>query len=181
MSRLAWHEIEHVERDDFTGQVATIPSARMKAKVDHALPLTPQLLEIIGKRPADAKRRPFVFEYPRGERPYADFARGKRTLDREIARRRRAEGRDPMPPWQLSRDIRRTAKTLMQRAGVRPDISERCLAHTIGGVEGVYDRWGYLPEKYDALCRLAALLDRITNPPAANVHPFPTEKITAAG
>jgi hypothetical protein len=39
----------------------------------------------------------------------------------------------------------------MQRAGVRPAISERVLAHAIKGVEGVYDRYGYLPEKLDAL------------------------------
>jgi hypothetical protein len=29
---------------------------------------------------------------------------------------------------------------------VRPDISERILAQVIPGVEGVYDRYGYLPE-----------------------------------
>jgi hypothetical protein len=65
------------------------------------------------------------------------------------------------PPWQLSRDVRRTAKTLMQRAGVRPDISERVLAHVIPGVARVYDRHGYLSEKQDALTKLDALVDRI--------------------
>ena len=38
-----------------------------------------------------------------------------------------------MPNWTLH-DLRRTAKTLMVRAGVRPDISERVLGHVIGGV-----------------------------------------------
>jgi hypothetical protein len=32
-------------------------------------------------------------------------------------------------------------KTLMARAGVRPDISERVLAHMIPGVEGICDRY----------------------------------------
>jgi hypothetical protein len=41
------------------------------------------------------------------------------------------------------------------------DISERVLAHAIGGVEGVYDRYGYLPEKMDALTKLYARVDRI--------------------
>jgi hypothetical protein len=49
----------------------------------------------------------------------------------------------------------------MQRAGVRPDISERVLAHAIRGVEGVYDRHGYLTEKRDALTKLDALVERI--------------------
>jgi hypothetical protein len=31
----------------------------------------------------------------------------------------------------------------MLRAGVDPDIAERCLAHKIDGVRGVYDRYAY--------------------------------------
>jgi hypothetical protein len=46
-------------------------------------------------------------------------------------------------------------------AGVRPDISERVLPHAIKSVEAVYDRYGYLPEKLDALTKLDALVDRI--------------------
>jgi hypothetical protein len=42
----------------------------------------------------------------------------------------------------------------------------------IAGVEGVYDRWGYLPEKHDALTRLAGLVDRIINPLADSVALF---------
>jgi len=61
-------------------------------------------------------------------------------------------------------DIRRTAKTLMQRAGARPDISDRVLGHIIPGVAGVYDRHSYLEEKRDALKRLAGVLDQILNP-----------------
>jgi hypothetical protein len=56
---------------------------------------------------------------------------------------------------------------------VRPDISERTLAHVIQGVEGVYDRYEYLKEKHDALLALAALIDRILNPPADNVVAMP--------
>jgi len=57
----------------------------------------------------------------------------------------------------------------MMRAGVSRDISERCLAHVIGGVEGVYDRHDYLREKQDAFNRLAVLVERIVNPPSGNV------------
>jgi hypothetical protein len=38
----------------------------------------------------------------------------------------------------------------MERAGVRPDISERVLGHVIAGVEGAYDRYDYLADKRDA-------------------------------
>src|SRR5262249_19231782 len=67
-----------------------------------------------------------------------------------------------MPPWTLH-DLRRTARSLMSRAGVRPDIAERVLGHAIKGVEGVYDRHAYLDEKADALAKLADLIERIVN------------------
>ena len=68
--------------------------------------------------------------------------------------------------------MRRTAKSLMARAGVRPDVSERVLGHTIAGVEGVYDRHTYAKEKADALSKLAALVELIINPPKGNVVPL---------
>jgi hypothetical protein len=95
--------------------------------------------------------------------PFSGYSKAKRALNGTIAELRKAEGRGPMPSWQL-RDLRRTAKTLMQRAGVRPDISERVLAHVIPGVEGIYDRYEYLSEKQDALERLASLIERILHP-----------------
>ncbi len=39
----------------------------------------------------------------------------------------------------------------------------------IGGVEGTYDRHGYVEEKAEALKALAALVERIINPPGNNV------------
>jgi integrase len=69
---------------------------------------------------------------------------------------------EPIPNWTLH-DLRRTAKTLMARAGVRPDISERVLGHVIAGVEGTYDRHSYEDEKRDALEKLAAMIERILN------------------
>jgi integrase len=71
-------------------------------------------------------------------------------------------------PWVIH-DLRRTAKSLMARAGVRPDISERVLGHVIKGVEGIYDRHEYRQEKADALRKLAGLIAMIVNPPADNV------------
>jgi hypothetical protein len=65
-----------------------------------------------------------------------------------------------MPAWVIH-DLRRTARSLLSRAGVRPDISERVLGHVIRGVEGVYDRHGYDDEKADALNRLARLIETI--------------------
>jgi len=162
-ARASWLEIEYLNRNDYQGDVLTIPAARMKGKQDHAVPLTPRVLALFCDRPkaADVKNYPFVFSTDYGKTSFSGYSKAKEALDGEIAKMRKADGRDPMPPWQLSRDIRRTAKTLMQRAGVRPDISERVLAHVIPGVEGTYDRYEYLPQKRDALDKLDALVDRI--------------------
>ena len=46
------------------------------------------------------------------------------------------------------------------------------LGHVIGGVRGTYDRHEYLAEKRHAFEALAALIERIVNPPAANVAPL---------
>jgi integrase len=71
--------------------------------------------------------------------------------------------------WWVTHDLRHTAKSLMGRAGVRPDISERVLGHAIPGVEGTYDQHDYRPEKADALQRLADLIETILHPPEGNV------------
>jgi hypothetical protein len=66
-------------------------------------------------------------------------------------------------------DLRRTARSLMSRADVRPDIAEITLGHVIPGVRGIYDRHKYELEKADALKRLAQLIGTILNPPSDNV------------
>ena len=77
-----------------------------------------------------------------------------------------------LKPWQ-HRDLRRTARTLMARAGVHRDISERCLAHVLGGIEAVYNRYDYLREKQTAFVQLAALIEHIVNPAIdSNVIPL---------
>ena len=85
---------------------------------------------------------------------------------------------EPIPNWTLH-DLRRTAKTLMVRAGVRPDISERVLGHVIAGVEGTYDRHSYADEKRDALEKLAATIEHILNPVPTTVSPLSKYRASA--
>jgi hypothetical protein len=47
-------------------------------------------------------------------------------------------------------------------------------------VRGVYDRYAYHREKKRAFEALAALIERIVNPPAANVLTFPSDNVAAA-
>jgi integrase len=61
-------------------------------------------------------------------------------------------------------DLRRTARSLMSRAEVRPDVAERVLGHALRGVEAVYDRHAYFDEKSIALAKLAGLIGTIIDP-----------------
>jgi hypothetical protein len=57
----------------------------------------------------------------------------------------------------------------MSRADISSDIAEICLGHKLPGVRGVYDRHRYVEQKRHAFEELAALVERIINPPADNV------------
>jgi integrase len=87
-----------------------------------------------------------------GTTPFSGFSKAKAHLDD-------ASG---VSNWRLH-DIRRTARTLMVRIGIRPDIAERVLGHVIAGVAGVYDRHDYLDEKRNALEALAEEIASITS------------------
>ena len=67
----------------------------------------------------------------------------------------------------------------MSRAGVPSDHAERALGHVIVGVRGVYDRYGYMDEKKEALQMLAALIQRILHPDDS-VVPFPKSSRSAS-
>jgi integrase len=95
------------------------------------------------------------------------FSRAKSMLDKAI---KGAVGK-PIDPW-VFHDLRRTGRSLMARARVDSEIAERVLGHRQETIIETYNRHDYVPEKRDALKKLAALISRILNPPAANVTPI---------
>ena len=164
VSAMQWDEIE-VDNGAWTW---TIPAERYKSKRPHAVPLTDAVRKLIDKHPTNRKDAHFVFSTTGGTTSFSAFSKFKAKLDVLIADARKKEKRKPIPPWTLH-DLRRTARSLLSRAGVGSDIAEQVLGHVLPGVRGTYDRHTYLKEKRDALERLAVLVDRIVNPPADNV------------
>ncbi len=158
VARMRWDEIE--------GDMWVVPAARYKTARENAVPLTPALATIIGTKPDGGG--PFVFSTTGGRRPISGYSKAKVALDAKIAALQAKAGCGPMPAWRLH-DLRRTARTLMSRAGVDANVAEMVLGHVIPGIRGIYDRHRYGPERRDALERLATLVDRIVNPAAANV------------
>jgi integrase len=165
VANMAWTEIG-------ADGIWTIPAERYKTKRPNHVPLSQAVRAVIEAQPR-IDGCDYVFA-SRVKTPFTGFGKSKARLDKAILidmRRRANKGADvePLPNWTLH-DLRRTAKTLMVRAGVRPDISERVLGHVIAGVEGTYDRHSYADEKRDALEKLAAMIERILNPLPANVE-----------
>jgi integrase len=132
--------------------VWTIPSAQFEKGNPGALRLPPIPLEIIEAQPR-FEGNAYVFA-GRNNRPTAKFGGGqyKAAFDKDSG----------VTGWRLH-DLRRTARSLMSRAGVRPDIAERVLGHARPDIEAVYDRYGYQDEMADALTKLAELIKQITS------------------
>jgi integrase len=114
-------------------------------------------LDLIAAQPV-IDYNPFVF--PGGRRRDASHFTSTSARKCELDRKLPAN----MPHWTLH-DLRRTARSLMARVGVADNIAERVLGHSIGGVQGVYNRHDYFDEKADALQRLATCVETILNPP----------------
>ena len=139
---MRWNEVQGLDW--------LLPAARNKTKVDLVRPLSGAALSVLAAVPR-VDGCEFVFMH--GTRPISNFSKLKREVDE----------RSSVAGWRLH-DLRRTARSLMSRAGVNVDHAERCLGHVIGGVRGTYDRHAYYAEKKHAFEALAALVERILDP-----------------
>jgi integrase len=140
--------------DDIVDGVWVIQSEQREKSNAGSLLLPQAVIDIIDAQPRIAGN-PHVFAAGKGSGPFNSFSQRKEELDAKLPR---------MADWRIH-DLRRTARSLMSRAGVLPHISEQVLGHKIKGVEGTYDRHDYGPEKAQALAQLASLVDQIINPP----------------
>ncbi len=149
-------KVAAMRHEDVVDGVWTIPAEAREKVNAGSLKLPDAAIDIIEAQPK-VKDNPFVFT-GRGKLAFNSFSDGKEDL----------HAKAPIAPW-VTHDLRRTAKSLMARAGVRPDISERTLGHVITGVEGTYDRYSYADEKAEALKALASLVERILENDDCNV------------
>jgi integrase len=140
---MTWGELE--------GGDWSLPASRNKVKVDLIRPLSPSAQAVLDKLPRIGERG-FVFTTG-GDRPIGGFSKFKRGFDKSCG----------VTGWRIH-DLRRSARSLMSRAGVDADHAERALGHVIGGVRATYDRHAFLAEKRRAFEALAMLVERIVNP-----------------
>lgn len=159
-----------MDRRERSGTDWLIPSARVKAKRDFLVPLSRAAAELVDGLPVIGSKEDGPVFTCDGKRPLAAFDQCKKAFDKKCG----------FSDWTIH-DLRRTARSLMSRAGVPSDHAERAIGHVIGGIRGVYDRYAYRTEKLQAFEALAGLIDLILNPPADNVIPMRPEVAALAG
>jgi integrase len=142
----------------------TISTAPREKGNPGTLKLTPLAVKIIRSLPRFVNNEHvFPGRRPPGE-PISGFAPWQTAFKKRCG----------VTGWTLH-DCRRTARSLMARAGVPTEHAERVLGHAREAIEATYDVHGYGPEKATALIKLAALIEQIVRgKPADNVVPLRT-------
>ena len=110
---------------DLTAKVWTVPASRMKAKVEHRVPLSPQALALLGSLPV-MEDEDAVFFAPRGGV----------LSDMSLSAVMRRMGKKEVPHG-LRSSFRDWAG---DHSEFPRELAEAALAHTVGGVEGAYRR-----------------------------------------
>ena len=135
---------------DLTKGVWTIPAERTKAARTHELPLSQAAIKLLQGLPK--MHGDLVFPARGKDNPASGFSKWKRHLDALAG----------LSDWRVH-DLRRTVASGMAQLKIPPHVIERVLNHTtgtLGGVAGVYNRFGYLDEMRAALELWAASISR---------------------
>jgi integrase len=157
-----WREI------DFTERLWRIPAEHDKERREHILPLSDWAISEFKELHNLSKGSRFVLPNAKGTK-----AASPQLITRSVTRlqeRFQAIGIERFK----THDLRRTARTHMSKIGVRKQISERVLNHSMGEVEGTYDLYEYVKEKRAALNRWERQLRKLeaspkSEPPAETV------------
>lgn len=145
---MTWNEVNR--------NLWTLPAERNKTKQVLVRPLSGAALAAMAKAPR-IHNSYYVFTSTGG---MFNTAHRKRAFDKAT----RTTG------WTLH-DLRRTARSLMPRAGVSEEHAERCLGHLQPAIQEVYNQHKYISEMAVAYEKLATLIGEIVAP-QPNVVPM---------
>ncbi len=145
-------EIRHAEWKEIDLENATwsIPAEKMKRRKSHVVPLCRQAVELLKALREKTGRGRYVF--PSTHTPNGMSPMSKNTITSAL--RRMGFTSEEM----TAHGFRSLGSTRLNEMGFRWDVIEAALAHTQGGVRGIYNRAEYLDERRAMLQEFADCL-----------------------
>ena len=159
------HEVSEAPWSEFDldKDLWSISQARFKSDMPHAVPLTADVLGLLGELPR-FQSGDHAFSTTFGKKPTTISNKVKAELDRRMSS---ILGKDSQP-WVIH-DIRRTMRSHLSALRIPDHVAEMVIGHGRKGLQRVYDQHRYEAEMREALTLWAARLRDIVDPPPANV------------
>jgi integrase len=155
-----WPEID-IERSEWR-----VPAERMKMGEEHIVPLSRQAVLLFRQLHNNSGHREYLFPNRRDPRTYITSTTLNRALERMGLL---GEGTIGFS----AHGFRATASTLLNEAGIRPDVIERQLAHhERNHVRASYNHANYMAERTVMMQVWADMIDEIVTPQTGRVLPF---------
>ncbi|TNC79499.1 MAG: integrase [Oleiphilus sp.] len=127
---------------DIEKQVWVIPAERMKMNKPHTIPLSPQVLALLGVIRAMSGHREFLFPNHRDPRSHASSQSANMALKRM-----------GFAGELVSHGLRSLASTTLNEQGFDPYLIEACLAHVDKNeVRAAYNRAEYIERRRKIMC-----------------------------
>ena len=161
LSRLKWDNV------NFKEKLFTIPASVSKNKLDHVVPMDALSLSVVNS--LHKKTVEYDHLFPGSYR--GELQRGKIIHSTTIARAIREFCKEKKISKFITRDIRRTWKTLAGKAGIDKQLRDRIQNHALRDVSSKhYDRYDYVKEKRHGLKVWNDYLDLVINPRKKVTH-----------
>jgi len=161
LSRLKWADI------DFNEQIMTIPSGVSKNKLNHDVPLDEISMSVINLLHEITGENEHLF--PGSYK--GKLLNGKIMYSTTIAKVIRDFCKQEKINKFITRDIRRTFKTLAGKAGISKELRDRLQNHALRDVSSKhYDRYSYIKEKRQGMKVWNDYLELIINPDEKVTH-----------
>ena len=136
-----------------------IPADRYKSRRPQLVPLPDAMIDII-ERLHYKKNGRFALSLNGGEKPYSNVTKPKSTVDKAAE----------VTGWTWH-DLRRTCRTGLSRLGIREDIAERVIGHSVGGRLGAtYNFYEFAGEKRQALEAWATHVQGLQSEKVVQLH-----------
>jgi integrase len=130
-AKAKWSEI------DLENQLWTIPAERMKMRLEHKVPLTPQTIEILARLKPLSGDRMYLFPSYINQHKHCNVESANKALSRMGYKNKL-----------VAHGLRALASTTLNEQGHDPDVIEAALAHTDSNkVRAAYNRAEYLERR----------------------------------